>query len=148
MVERVRRIRHDELGKLLELYQYLNPDDPDIYEKETTKELWEDICNDTRQCIFVLEEEGCLVASCTLIIINNLTRGGSPYALIENVVTHGGFRRKGYGAAVLKKAVETARQKNCYKAMLMTGRKNEGVYSFYEGSGFDRVAKTGFYMKL
>lgn len=148
MVEKVRKIRQDELGRLLELYRYLNPEDPDISSEETTKALWEDICNDPRQSILVLEEDGCLAASCTLVIVNNLTRGARPYGLIENVVTHGNFRRKGYGTAVLDEAVEIARKKGCYKVMLLTGRKDEGVLSFYENAGFDRGTKTGFYMKL
>ncbi len=37
-----------------------------------------------------------MVATCTLVVIPNLTRGGTPYALIENVVTHTDHRNKGY----------------------------------------------------
>jgi GNAT superfamily N-acetyltransferase len=148
MTGKVRKVRRDELGKLLELYKYLNPEDPDISGEEATKRLWDEICDDPGQSILVLEDDGCLAASCTLVIISNLTRGGRPYALIENVVTHDSFRRKGYGSAVLKKAVEMAREKGCYKVMLLTGRKDEGVFSFYESAGFDRSKKTGFYMKL
>jgi GNAT superfamily N-acetyltransferase len=146
--DKVRKVRRDELGKLLELYRHLNPDDPDISCKDKTNQLWDEICDDPRQSILVLEEDGCLAASCTLVIVSNLTRGGRPYALIENVVTHGSFRRKGYGTAVLDKAVELAREKGCYKVMLLTGRKDEGVFAFYESAGFDRSTKTGFYMKL
>ncbi len=148
MVDNVRVIRQDELEKLLELYKYLNSEDPDISGEETTKALWEDISNDPRQCILVIEQYSCLVASCTLVIVSNLTRGGRPYGLIENVVTHGNYRRNGYGKAVLEKAVETAREKGCYKVMLLTGRKDEGVLSFYEKAGFERGVKTGFYIKL
>ncbi len=148
MADRVRKVRRDELGKLLELYRYLNPDDPDISKNETTMQLWDEICDDCRQSILVLEENGCLAASCTLVIVSNMTRGGRPYGLIENVVTHGSFRRKGYGSAVLDKAIAIAREKGCYKVMLLTGRKDEGVFSFYESAGFDRGKKTGFYMKL
>ncbi len=145
---RVRKVRRDELGKLLELYRYLNPDDPDISKNEATIQLWDEICDDHRQSILVLEEDDCLAASCTLVIVSNLTRGGRPYGLIENVVTHGNYRRRGYGKAVLDRAVAIAREKGCYKIMLLTGRKDEGVFSFYESAGFDRSKKTGFYMKL
>lgn len=145
---KVRKVQRDELGKLLELYRHLNPEDPDISGKDTTMQLWDEICDDPRQCILVIEEDGCFAASCTLVLVSNLTRGGRPYALIENVVTHSSFRRRGYGTAVLKKAVEMAREKGCYKVMLLTGRKDEGVFSFYESAGFDRSKKTGFYMQL
>jgi hypothetical protein len=32
--------------------------------------------------------------------------------------------------------------------MLMTGRKDEGIMTFYERAGFDRDMKTGFCMKF
>ena len=34
--------------------------------------------------------------------------------------------------------------RNCYKVMLLTGRKNEATYRFYESAGFDRHAKQAF----
>jgi len=147
MPETVREIRRDEIGKLLDLYKYLNPEDPDIPGDELNV-LWDKIINDPRQSIFVIESDGVLAASCTLIVIDNLTRGGRPYGLIENVVTHGSFRRRGFGTAVLKKAVEKAREKGCYKVMLLTGRKDEGTLTFYEKAGFERGVKTGFIIKF
>lgn len=147
MSETVREIRPDEIGKLLDLYKHLNPDDPDIPNEELNV-LWNRIINDPRQHIFVIEADGVLAASCTLIIIDNLTRGGSSYGLIENVVTHGSFRRRGFGTAVLKKALEKARERGCYKVMLLTGRKDEGTLTFYEKAGFERGVKTGFILKF
>lgn len=148
MIERVRRVHLNDLKKLLELYKYLNVDDPDISTEPNTIELWESIIEDPAYYIFVVESEDQLVASCTLVIIKNLTRGGKPYALIENVVTHGDHRRKGFGMEVLERAINTAKQEGCYKVMLMTGRKDEGVMTFYEKAGFDRTMKTGFCMKF
>ncbi len=54
----------------------------------------------------------------------------------------------GYGRAVLRKAVATARENGCYKVMLMTGRKDEGTLTFYEKVGFERGMKTGFCIKF
>jgi len=53
-----------------------------------------------------------LVASCALAIIANLTRGARPYAVIENVVTHESYRRRGLGTAVLHHAVDLARSRD------------------------------------
>ncbi|MNT30730.1 putative acetyltransferase [compost metagenome] len=87
---------------------------------------------------------GQLVASCVLTTIPNLTRGCRPYGLIENVVTHSAFRQRGFGKAVLQHALQQAWAQGCYKAMLMTGRKDEAVMQFYEGAGFDRHDKQAF----
>ncbi len=145
---RTRQIRYDELDKLLELYKFLNPDDPDIRGDEATRNIWGEIMNNPGQSIWVVDFEGSLVASCTLVIVKNLTRGGCPYGLIENVVTHGNYRRMGFGRAVLEKAIETAKENGCYKVMLMSGRKDEGTLSFYEKVGFERGIKTGFCIKF
>ena len=67
--------------------------------------------------------------------------------MIENVVTHGDYRRRGYASNILKHALGYARNKGCYKVMLLTGRKNEGIYKFYESVGFDRYEKQAFLAK-
>jgi GNAT superfamily N-acetyltransferase len=144
----VRKIYYNELGQLLELYRHLNEEDPDISGEKGTLELWDRIVTDPGQKIFVVEEDGKLVASCTLILVPNLTRGGKPYALIENVVTHADYRKRGFGRAVLEKAAAAAREAGCYKVMLMTGRKDDGVMTFYEKAGFDRGMKTAFCTKF
>ncbi|NLN42473.1 MAG: GNAT family N-acetyltransferase, partial [Clostridiales bacterium] len=55
--------------------------------------------------------------------------------------------RKGYGTAILKKAIEIAKEKNCYKVMLATSSKDEAVLRFYEKAGLDRGEKTAFIIR-
>jgi GNAT superfamily N-acetyltransferase len=136
------------LNGLLDLYKQLNPDDTDMKGTDYINELWTEVFEDPYRYYFVVEEDGMLVSTCTLAIIKNLTRSGSPFALIENVVTHEKYRNRGYGTAILHKAVETARENNCYKVMLLTGRKEESVLRFYEQAGFEKGVKTGFIMRF
>jgi GNAT superfamily N-acetyltransferase len=130
------------------LYKHLNPDDPDLKETDYITELWKEVFYDPGRYYFVVEEDGQLVSSCTLDIIKNLTRSGKPYGLIENVVTHKDYRKRGYGTSILHKAVETAKENNCYKVVLLTGRKEESVLRFYERAGFEKGIKTGLIMRL
>lgn len=144
MSKEVRLIKFDELQGLLELYRHLNSKDPELAVNESLKGQWKDIFEDPKMYYLVIEEDGKLVSSCVLVIVRNLTRGAKPYALIENVVTHKDYRNKGYGTSILERAVEIAKDKSCYKVMLMTGRKEESTLRFYEKAGFERGIKTGF----
>ncbi|HEY3424353.1 MAG TPA: GNAT family N-acetyltransferase [Negativicutes bacterium] len=148
MNETVRLIRYEELEELLALYKNLNPDDPELIKDNALNLLWNEIYHDPGLYYLVLAIEGKLVASCTLAIIKNLTRNARPYGLIENVVTHPDYRKKGYGTKVLQKAIDIAQENNCYKVMLLTSSKQEETLRFYEQAGFAKGIKTGFVKKL
>lgn len=103
MDDTVRMISHDELNSLLNLYRALHPDDTDPESFGHLDQLWDEIFNDKNLYYPVIEHDGRIVSSCTLAIINNLTRGLRPYGIIENVITHPDYRKKGYGTKVLHK---------------------------------------------
>ena len=147
MPENIRYIRKDELKDLFELYKHMNTDDPEIEENSELCALWERILNDPNQHYIVTEVDGRIVSSLVLVIIENLTRGARPYGLIENVVTHEAYRNRGYGTGLLKKALEIAQNRGCYKVMLMSGR-GEDVLKFYDKAGFERGKKTGFIVRF
>ena len=148
MTIKTRLIKKDELKSLLSLYKYLIPDDLQLEIDNSVEKHWNDILSDPNIFYIVVEEDGRIVSSCTLAVIKNLTRSAKPYGLIENVVTHPNYRNKGYGTAVLKKAVEICREKGCYKVMLMTSSKDESIFRFYENAGFNKGEKTGFILRI
>ncbi len=143
----IREIKESELNKLLELYSHLHASDAPLPETKVVNTVWHEIQTNPNLKYFGTYVEDRLVSSCTISIIPNLTRGCRPYGLIENVVTHKDFRRKGYGRAIIEHALEHAWSSSCYKVMLQTGRKDEEIYRFYESVGFDRHAKQAFLAK-
>lgn len=89
----IREANRNDLDEVLRLYLYLHEDSI----PEDTKHLrntWNNIINDTNHHLIVCEIDGKIVASCVCVIIPNLTRGVRPYAFVENVVTHGDYRKK------------------------------------------------------
>lgn len=148
MINKVRLIKQGELRSLLSLYKHLNPDDPVLVIDEALKNHWHDILSDPDKFYLVIGEEGMLASSCNLTIIKNLTRSARSYGLIENVVTHPHYRKKGYGTAVLKRAIEIAQDYKCYKVMLMTSHKDDATLRFYQQAGFDQGEKTGFICRM
>lgn len=134
-----------DLQGLLALYRQLNPGDAEMSLPLANERFAAMLAHPglTIICGFVGDD---LAGSCTLVVIPNLTRAGAPYALIENVVTHAAHRKKGYGRALLRHAVEMAWQQDCYKVMLMSGRKDAATLDFYRGCGFSQD-KTGFQIR-
>ena len=102
-----------DLPDLLDLYQHLLPGD-DRPTMENAAQVFDRFLTYEGSAILVVEVGGVLIASCTLVVVPNLTRGGRPYGLIENVVTHGHFRKRGYGKQVLAAASSAAWDAGCY----------------------------------
>jgi GNAT superfamily N-acetyltransferase len=142
-----REIKETELDDLLDLYAHLHASDDPLPDRFEVEAVWKKVLDSPYFRYFGVFLDGQLVSSCTLSIIPNLTRGCRSYGLIENVVTHKEFRHQGFGAAVLKYALEFAWDKNCYKVMLLTSRKSKAIHNFYESVGFDRHAKQAFIVK-
>jgi GNAT superfamily N-acetyltransferase len=139
----IRPAMRDDLPGVLALYRHLHPDDPKL-ELTVAEPAWSSLLSSGLTTLFVADAAGLLASSCTLAIIPNLSRGGRPYGVIENMVTHPDFRRAGLGRAVLQAALDAAWKADCYKVMLATGSRQEATSRFYEGAGFSRDGKTCF----
>lgn len=133
-----------DLPALLQLYAHLHRKDEPLPEPSVVKSVWSELLSSPHFFCFGGYENAFLVASCTLAIIPNLTRGCRPYALIENVVTHVDYRNKGWGQALLSHALSTAWERRCHKVMLMTSRKDDAIVRFYEAAGFDKNDKQAY----
>lgn len=138
-----------DLPGVLLLMRHLIPDDQEP-DGATASAAWARMLAMPGMTVFLVELSGVAypVATCTLLVAPNLTRGGRSQGLIENVVTHADHRGKGLGRAVLNAAVVAAWQAGCYRVMLTTGDrsedKREQVLRFYERAGFARGTKTTF----
>ena len=139
----IRPARLDDYEQLMELLVQLHRQVAPV-DHVRAREVFEATLDREGLFLLVAERDGRLVASCYLNVIPNLTRGARPYALIENVVTDQALRGQGLGQAVMGAAVERAWQAGCYKVMLMTGRKDEAVFSFYRRCGFSGDEKHAF----
>lgn len=141
-------IRHAlpaDLPQLLALYRHLDPDD-DNPPLDLAAQRLDELQAYRGSAVWIGLIASSVVASCTLVVIPNLTRGGRAYGLIENVVTDAAFRGRGYGKQILQAAVAAAWLAGCYKVMLMTGSKKPSTLAFYSSAGFEQ-SKTGFQVR-
>lgn len=139
----IREADKNDLNEILQLYLYLHEERVPEY-TEHLSNTWDMIINDANHHLIVCEADGKIVASCVCVIIPNLTRSVRPYAFVENVVTHGEYRNKGYATACLNYAKKIAEDDHCYKMMLLTGSKEESTLDFYRNAGYNSSDKTAF----
>lgn len=88
----IRRIADIELHDLLALYEHLNKNDAPLPDKAKIELAWNHLCTGAYFEPLGVYVNACLVSSCILTIIPNLTRACRPYGVIENVVTHEAYR--------------------------------------------------------
>lgn len=108
--------------------------------EEQDMALWENLLEkfekDDNMHLLVVQEDGKAVSSVQMAIVENLTHNVRPFAVIENVVTHAEYRNRGYASALLQRATEIAKERNCYKVFLETGSNRESTLNFYRNNGF------------
>jgi GNAT superfamily N-acetyltransferase len=144
MVTRVfREARSEDLHAVLGLLRQLNIDDPPL-EPSVAQVVFDSILSTPGLMVFVLEEDGTIVASTYLNIVPNLTRAASPYAVIENVVVNEARRGQGLGKAIVAATLQVAWQAGCYKAMLQTGSRRPATHAFYRACGFSDDEKHAY----
>lgn len=146
----IRKALENDAESILELYtHHLTKYPPkEVQDISKWRIMLSKFSNDNLYNLFVIEIDGRVVSSITLVIIENLTHNMRSYAIIENVVTHADYRNMGYASALIERVTEVARMHNCYKIMLMTGSKKESTLNFYKNNGFDMNEKTAFIKRL
>ncbi len=112
----IRKLELDDLSALLELYSFLHETDDALPGQVVMEELWPVIMASSRFSDFGVFE---MHKSCTSSVIPYLTRACRPYGLIENVVTHAGVRKRGFGKALLSHCLAFAWREGCYKVILL-----------------------------
>lgn len=139
----IRSATRDDFDAIAALYAQLNDDDPPMSGEHYTA-VFDEIVRRDGLDLVVLELEGTVVGTTYLNVMPNLTRGGRPYAVIENVVIAEHLRGQGLGPRLMDGTLERAWAAGCYKAMLLTGSKNPSTHAFYRACGFVDDAKTAY----
>lgn len=89
---------------------------------------------------------GRVVSVATLHLHQNLTHGGRPYALIENVVTAQTWQHLGLARRVMNALRDLAWQQDAYKIMLLTGKTADAL-GFYQSLGYRGDEKHGLVLR-
>ena len=90
--------------------------------------------------LLVAEEDGLVVGTMVLLVVPNISHEARPWAIVENMVVDGKYRRKGIGRLLMEYALARARQAGCYKVQLLSNKKRYEAHQFYQALGFETSA--------
>ncbi len=138
MTVSIRTATEADLPRLIELMAQLRPDEPEAEDPSRAGDYQRAFARMTAQGqqVLVAEDEGRIVGALVLAIIENITRQGTPYAIIENVVVDEAARGQGHGGALIEHAIAEARRAGCYKVSLTSNKRRGDAHRFYERLGF------------
>lgn len=95
--------------------------------------------------ILVVEINSQVIGTCQTIIYNNPIRQPQKKGIIDSVVIDKCWRRKGYGAYLIKFAIQELFKSNCEMIGLIAGYQRLESYGFYDKIGFINYGR-GFYI--
>ena len=85
--------------------------------------------------VLVGELDGVVVGVCQFIVFRHLQARGGRCGEIESVHVHPDHRGAGIGAALLRAAIERARDLGCYRVQLTSNTARPDAHRFYERLG-------------
>ena len=142
----IRQLVHDDCDGCRALYRFLHSDDDPQPAREVFTAVWNELVENPRMIYLGAFSGDLMVAVCNAAVVPNLTRGVRPFAVIENVITHPDYRRRGIGSVLLSDLIRLCNEHNCYKVMLMSDNRRTEAHAFYRSVGFDQTTKRAFVM--
>lgn len=130
-----------DLAVILDLYQLLaSPGEEKIPHDQAVKTFLSYPQEQTQ--VYVVEINGHIQATYTLIIHQNLAHQGHCHSLVENVALAKEAQGLGLGKAMMQHALDIASAAGCYKLALSSSLKRPEAHSFYEHLGFEIHGKS------
>ena len=99
------------------------------------KELLNNALNDANVHVYVIRDEGHIVATGTLCIKHTLE---FTIADIESVVVSSKCRGRGYGKELMTAMIEAAKKMNVHHIQLTSNPRREAANKLYQELGFER----------
>ena len=134
----IREATEEDLPALLGLYGQLGLDDGQVLSVEKALRIFRRMASYPDYRVYLAVRDGRAVGTLALLIMDNLAHLGEPSAVLEDMVVATSERNRGVGGRLVRFAMETCRQKGCYKLSLTSNQHREAAHRFYESLGFRR----------
>jgi GNAT superfamily N-acetyltransferase len=133
-----RLAQNADVSAIARLLQYLFEQEADFSPNQAIQEqgLLQILANPAVGEIYVIEQDGRIVASVSLLWTISTALGGK-VALLEDFIVHPGYRGQGLGRRLLNYALDRARQSGCLRVQLLTDHDNLQAQAIYQQAGLE-----------
>src|SRR5262245_22122755 len=111
----IRQATAADLPGVLALYAQPELDDGVVLPLDEAARLLERFDRYPDYTLYVAEQDGAIVGSFALLIMDNLGHLGAPSGIAEDVVVDPARQGGGIGGAMMQFAIARCREKRCYK---------------------------------
>jgi GNAT superfamily N-acetyltransferase len=94
------------------------------------------LARESNNRLMVAERGGEVVGTLQMTFIVGLSRQGAKRALLEAVRVASAHRGEGIGEAIVRAAIDIAREEGCAMVQLSTDKSRKDAHRFYERLGF------------
>ena len=132
----VRQAQSDDLPAILRLLATMHDEHTPPADDERTR-LFAECLAQADRWILVSGLDAAVLGTVDLVVVQNLSRGCSPWSTVENLVVDPAFRRRGIATVLMQEALRLARLAGCYKLQLVSNEYRSAAHDFYVDLGFD-----------
>tara|TARA_B100000963_G_scaffold12624_1_gene9734 strand:+ start:3380 stop:3811 length:432 start_codon:yes stop_codon:yes gene_type:complete len=118
----------------LQLMNQLKP--TKIYSYAKFKKIFKQIEKNEEHNIFVIEEDGIIVGTITVVLETKFIYEGEKLGHIEDFVVDKNYRKKGYGGNLIEHVINFCKKNDCRKIGLCS---RPCAQEFYYKKGFDVI---------
>ncbi len=122
---------------MLELYSQLGEDDGTVLTIVQAADIIEKMAIYPHYHLYVGLRDKRIVATFLLLIMDKIAHGGTPAAIVEDVVVAADCRGQGIGTDMMQVAAKIALERGCYKLVLSSNKHRTAAHRFYQHLGFE-----------
>lgn len=143
----IRKATETDIPAILHLYAQLERGGENTLSLLEAVEIFRRIESYPDYHIYIAIQQGEILGTFSMAIMDNLAHLGARSGLIEDVVVDGKHRGQGIGKEMMRYAMDLCREKACYKVSLSSNIYREDAHRFYESLGF-KIHGFSFQMEL
>jgi ribosomal protein S18 acetylase RimI-like enzyme len=139
----IRPATRADLPELLRLYGQLAEERAEAQpaDADAAARILGEVQADPHRELFVAVRNGRVLGTADVVVVPNLTHGGKPWAIVENVAVHERDRRRGVATRLMVEIERRVKRAGCYKIQLLSRKHREVAHAFYETLGFEATAE-------